>query len=94
MKLVEYEQPTSLPVPKVQAATQAGVAVTALMTILALSGVIVPDNVSGSAESAINAVAILVPAVQTVVVFLAAYFKKDKKSVEAVREIKKESLQG
>lgn len=90
MKLVEYEQPTSAPVPKVAAAAQAGVIVTAIMTILALSGVIVPDGVSQAAQNAISVLAILVPAVQTVVMFVAAYFKKDKKPAAAVPIIQAE----
>lgn len=42
MKLIEYNQPTNLPVPKVAAAGIAGVIVTAIVTVLAMAGVIVP----------------------------------------------------
>ena len=89
MKLIEYEQPTSLPVPKVAAAGIAGVIVTAVVTILALSGIIVPDNVSQAAVNAVTAVVFLVSAVQTVVTFAAAYFKKDAKPAPVVDEIKR-----
>jgi hypothetical protein len=89
MKLIEYEQPTSLPVPKVAAAGIAGVIVTAVVTVLALSGIIVPGNVSQAAVNAISAIVFLVSAVQTVVTFAAAYFKKGAKPAPVVDEIKR-----
>lgn len=94
MKLVEYEQPTNLPVPKVQAAGVAGVIITALVTVLAMSGVIVPDNVSQAAVGAVSAVVFLVSAAQTVITFAAAYFKKDVKPPAAVDAIKEEARKG
>jgi hypothetical protein len=89
VKLIEYEQPTSAPVPKVAAAGIAGVIVTAVVTVLAMSGIIVPDNVSQAAVNAISAVVIVVSAVQTVITFVAAYFKRDAKPPAAVQEIKR-----
>jgi hypothetical protein len=89
VKLIEYEQPTSVPVPKVAAAGIAGVIVTAVVTVLAMSGIIVPDDVSQAAVNAISAVVIVVSAIQTVITFVAAYFKKDAKPPAAVQEIKR-----
>ena len=65
------------------------VIVTAVVTVLALSGIIVPDNVSQAAVNAVSAVVFLVSAVQTVVTFAAAYLKKDAKPPAAVEEIKR-----
>jgi predicted amino acid-binding ACT domain protein len=89
VKLIEYEQPTSLPVPKVAAAGIAGVIVTAVVTVLAMSGIIVPDNVSQAAVNAVSALVFLVSAIQTVVTFAAAYLKKDAKPAPVVNEIKR-----
>jgi predicted membrane channel-forming protein YqfA (hemolysin III family) len=89
VKLIEYEQPTSLPVPKVAAAGIAGVIVTAVVTVLALSGIIVPDNVSQAAVNAVAAVIFLISAVQTVVTFAAGYFKKDARPAPVVDEIRR-----
>jgi hypothetical protein len=89
MKLVEYEQPTSAPVPKVQAAGIAGVIITAVVTVLTLSGVTVPDGVSKAAENAVSAVLILLSAGQTLLTFGAAYFKKVAKPAPVVDEIKR-----
>jgi hypothetical protein len=89
MKLIEYEQPTSAPVPKVQAAGIAGVIVTAVVTVLTLSGIAVPDGVSEAAFNAISGVVILFSAIQTVLTFGAAYFKKDAKPAPVVDESKR-----
>lgn len=89
MKLLEYEQPTSLPVPKVQAAGIAGVVVTAVVTVLAMTGVVVPDSVSSAAVGAVSAIVFIISALQTIITFAAAYYKKDKKPavvVDAVRQ--------
>ena len=89
MKLVEYEQPTSLPVPKVQATAIAGTVVTAVVTLLALTGVIVPDSVSQAAVGVVSALVFIVSALQTIITFAAAYFKKDKKTPQAIDAIKR-----
>jgi hypothetical protein len=89
MKLIEYEQPTSLPVPKVQAAGIAGVIITGVVTVLAMSGIIVPDEVSQAAVGAVSAIIFVVSALQTIIRFAAAYVKKDAKPPAAVEEIKK-----
>jgi hypothetical protein len=89
MKLVEYEQPTSLPVPKVQAAAIAGVIITAVVTLLTLLGITVPDGVSKAAEGAVSGVVIFISALQTILVFGAAYLKKDAKPAPVVAEIKR-----
>lgn len=91
MRLVEYEQPTSLPVPKVAATGVAGVIVTAVVTVLALTGVIVPDSVSQAAVGVVSALVFIVSALQTIITFVAAYTKKDKKPAAAVEIIKTES---
>jgi protein-S-isoprenylcysteine O-methyltransferase Ste14 len=90
-RVIEYDQPTSVPVPKVKAAGVAGVIVTAVVTVLALTGVAVPDNVSTAAESAIAGAVILFSAIQTIVTFAAAYFKKDQKPPAAVDAIQRAS---
>lgn len=87
MRLVEYEQPTSLPVPKVKAAGIAGVIVTAVVTVLSMSGIIVPDNVSSAAVGTVSAVVFIISALQTIITFAAAYIKKDKKPTDVVRAI-------
>lgn len=79
MKLVEYNQPTSVPVPKVAATGIAGVIITAIVTVLALTGVIVPDSVSSAAVGAVSAIVVVVSSLQTIVTFVSAYLKKDKK---------------
>jgi hypothetical protein len=89
MKLIEYEQPTSLPVPKVQAAGIAGIIFSAIVTVLALSGIIIPDDVSKAVENAIQAVFVVISTTQTVIVFAAAYLKKDAKPAPVVDEIKR-----
>lgn len=86
-KVIKYNQPTSLPVPKVAAVGVAGVIVTALVTVLALFGVIVPDNVSQAATGAVAGIIFVVSAIQTIVTFAAGYIKRDQKPVDVVREI-------
>lgn len=88
MRLVEYEQPTSLPVPKVQATAISGVVITAIVTVLASTGVIVPDSVSSAAVGVVSALVFIISALQTVITFVAAYLKKDKKPAAAVEAIK------
>lgn len=96
-KVIKYNQPTSLPVPKVAAVGIAGVIVTAIVAVLAAFGVIVPDEVSNAATGAVAGIIFVISAIQTIVVFAAGYIKRDAKPVEAVKEIissKPEDLRG
>lgn len=92
----EYEQPTSVPVPKVAAVGIAGVVVTALVSMLAAFGILVPDNVSTAATGAVAGVVIVISALQTIITFVAGYLKKDAKPVEAIKAIQAdaENLRG
>lgn len=78
---VEYDQPTSVPVPKVKAVAIAGVVITAIVAVLTAFGIIVPSDVSDAAQNGVAAVIIIVSAVQTVITFAAGYFKRDVKPV-------------
>lgn len=69
-------QDTNKPVPKVAAVGQAGAAVGAIVTLLALTGVIVPEDLSNQAEGAVVAVLIIVSFVQALLQFAAGYFKR------------------
>lgn len=71
-------QPTSTPTLKMQAVGAAGAGVAAVVTLLALFGVIVPDDVSQSAEGGIKALFILISALQAVIAFATGYIKKNK----------------
>jgi hypothetical protein len=71
-------QPTAAPTQKMQAVGAAGAGVAAVVTLLAIFGVIVPEDVSKSAEGGIAALFVLVSAVQAVVTFAAGYLKKNK----------------
>lgn len=65
-------QPTSRPTNKVAAGTLAGVLVTAAVAVLAQFNVVVPEDVSTAAVTAIGAVVVVVQ-------FVAGYFKRDRK---------------
>jgi hypothetical protein len=69
-------QDSNKPVPKVAAVGQAGVAIGAIVTLLALMGIIVPEGLSAQAEGAVTAVLIIVSFGQALLQFLAGYFKK------------------
>lgn len=69
-------QDSNVPVPKVAAVGKAGGAIGALVTLLALTGVIVPDDLSAQAEVAVQAVFIIVSFGQALLQFAAGYFKK------------------
>lgn len=69
-------QDSNVPVPKVAAVGIAGVIVTAVVTVLAQLGVLVPESVSTAATNAVIGLVIAVSAAQTVIQFLAGYFKK------------------
>lgn len=77
-----------MPVPKVAAVGGAGAAIAAVVTLLALTGVIVPEGLTEHAESAFQAAIVLVTFVQAVLAFAAGYVKKDAKPVTVVQEIK------
>ncbi len=84
----KYNQMDYEPVPKVKAVAAAGAIVTLVITVLALFGVIVPDNISSQAEGAIAATVIVVSFIQSVVVFAAGYLKRDEKQVAMLKEMK------
>lgn len=96
MEEIKYNQPSNKPIPKVVAVGQAGAVLTALFTLLAVTGVTVPEDVSEATQNTIVALSIAIPAIQTIVLFIAGYIKRDKKSVEAVAVIQNnvESLRG
>ena len=96
-KVIKYNQPTALPVPKVAAVGVAGVVVTAIVAVLAAFGIIVPDNVSQAATGAVAGIIFLISAIQTIVTFAAGYIKRDVQPVDVVKEIKEtnpEDLRG
>jgi hypothetical protein len=64
-------QPTSAPTAKMSAVGGVGAFVTAIVGLLAIFGVTLPDNVSTAAVT-------LILAIHTLIVFLAGYFKKEK----------------
>lgn len=72
-------QLTLKPTLKMQAVGYAGGGVMAIVTLLALFGVIVPDDVSQATDSAIKAMFVIISAVQVIITFAAGYFKKSKK---------------
>lgn len=92
-KVIEYNQPTSKPVPKMRAVGNAGGIVTGLVAVLALLGIIVPDNISAAATAAVTAVMVLVSALQAIVTFMAGYYKKDARPVEVVKVIEQTSAE-
>lgn len=89
--LVEYEQPTSKEVPKIAAVRNAGVAITAIVTLLSVTGVTVPDDISQAAQNGMAAFMILLTAGQAILMWAAGYWKKDVKPAEAVNIIKSQS---
>lgn len=78
-KIETYNQPTATPTAKVSATLGAGVVVSLVVALLAQFGVIIPDNVSAQAESAMVAIVILITFGQTAVQFLAGYLKKSER---------------
>lgn len=80
---VKYEQPSAMPVPKVQAAGIAGTVLTIVIALANVFGIVIPPEVSGAALT-------LVAGLTTIVTFLAAYWKRDAKPPAAVEEIVKE----
>lgn len=69
-------QDSNKPVPKVAAVGQAGGAIAAIVTLLALTGVIVPEGLSEQAEDAVQAVLVVVSFLQALMQFAAGYFKQ------------------
>ncbi len=86
----EYSQPTSAPVPKMQAVAAASAAITIIVAVLAVFGIIVPPGVSEQASAGIGALFVIISAVQGIVAFIAGYIKKDVKPAEAVKIIKED----
>lgn len=91
VKQVEYEQPTSKEVPKIAAVRNAGVAITAIVTLLALTGIVVPDNISEAAQDGVAAFMVIIAAGQAILTWAAGYWKKDVKPAGAVNIIKSQS---
>ncbi len=98
-QVIEYEQPTSAPVPKVAAVGKANAistGIAAVVTLLAITGIIVPDDISANAVAAITGAVTLYSLLQSIYSYASGYFKKDAKAPEAVRAIQNsaDSLQG
>lgn len=86
-ELVKYNQPSSAPVPKVQAVGIAGGVVTLILLIGTLFGIqFQPDQV--------NQAVVGISALVSIITFLAGYWKKDSKPPEAVEIIKEQELRG
>lgn len=90
-QLVKYEQPTDKPVPKIMAVGQSGAVVAGIVALLALFGVIIPDDISSQAEAALKALFVILPFMQAIIQFLAGYFKRDEKPLEVVKAIHEEA---
>lgn len=89
---VEYDQPTVAPVPKMIAVGKANLIATgvaALVTLLALFGVVIPMDVSADAVAVISGCITLYSLIQSIYSSAAGYLKKDAKPVEAVQAIQK-----
>lgn len=71
-----YTQPTATPTAKVKAVGVAGILVSAIVTVLALFGVIIPDDLSTQATNAVQAVIVIVTFAQAATQFIAGYLKK------------------
>lgn len=82
---IAYNQPTAAPTPKIAAVGVAGAVVTALTYILARFNILVPQEVSDAFITIFTAASVIVP-------FIVGYFKRDKKPLAAIREIKKEEI--
>lgn len=76
-----YIQPTAKPTAKVRAVGVAGGAVAAIVTILALFGVIIPEELSSQAEAAVTAVIVAITFAQALIQFVAGYLKKSDTKV-------------
>jgi hypothetical protein len=72
----KYTQPTAVPTAKVKAVGYTGGLVAAIVTILAVFGVIVPDDLSAQAEGAVTALFIVISFAQALAQFIAGYMKK------------------
>lgn len=73
------DQPTSNPTPKVAAVGTAGAIVAAIVALLAVTGVIVPQGLTDQATAATAAILVIVSFVQAVIQFIAGYMKREKK---------------
>lgn len=72
------DQPTSEPTEKIKAVGAAGVVIAAIVTVLALFGVIIPDELSKQASEALTALIVLITFGQATAQFVAGYIKKNK----------------
>jgi protein-S-isoprenylcysteine O-methyltransferase Ste14 len=88
METIKYEQPNGKPVPKMVAVATAGAIVPAIVALLAAFGVIIPDDISSQAQSAMVAILTLVSAGQALIMFVSGYIKRDEKPVSVVETIK------
>lgn len=76
---VSYNQPTSKPTAKIAAVGTAGIIVSLTVSMLAIFGVIVPDDLSAQAEQAVTAVILIITFGQALIQFIAGYMKKSEK---------------
>lgn len=77
---VAYSQPTSAPVAKVQAVGNAGAVVTLVLLVGTLFGIqFQPDQV--------NQAVVGISALVSIITFLAGYYRRDVKPVEAAKII-------
>lgn len=71
-----YNQPTLTPTAKVKAVGGVGMVIAAIVTLLTLTGVTVPEGLPEQAEAAWTAGLIVLSFIQAVIQFAAGYFKK------------------
>lgn len=71
-----YTQPTAVPTAKVKAVGVAGGTVALIVSLLAVFGVIVPEDLSAQAEAAVTALIVVITFAQALIQFIAGYMKK------------------
>ncbi len=86
MTEIEYDQPTASPTPKVASAVIAGAVLTVLIGLANAFGIMIPTEVTGAALT-------VIAGLTTIVTFLAAYLKRDKKPPQAVQAITRNSVE-
>lgn len=82
----EYTQPTAAPVPKVAAVGVSGLVVTIVVLIAGAFGITLPADMQDNITQLIAGVT----ALTTLVNFVVAYYKKDRKPAAAVNIIQNE----
>lgn len=80
---ITYDQPSAAPVPKVRAVAVSGAVVTALVLIAGMFGIQLPVDFKENVNAVVGGIVALV----TLINFVAAYFKRDKKPAAAVQKI-------